>query len=53
MELLKGYIIDGELGNFRQSERKLMKINVKNSMNIIGSKDSTLTRERGFASLEI
>ena len=32
MDLLNGYIIDGELGNFRQSERELMKSNVRNSM---------------------
>ena len=30
------YIIDAELGNFRQSEGELMKINVKNSRDIIG-----------------
>ena len=31
MDLYNGYIIDGELGNFRQSERELFKINIKNS----------------------
>ena len=36
MDLLNGYIIDGELGNFRQSERDLFKINLKNSQDIIG-----------------
>lgn len=40
MDLLNGHIIDGELGNFRQSERDLMKINVKNSMDSIDSENS-------------
>lgn len=29
MDLLNGYIVDGELGFFRQSERDLLKINIK------------------------
>ena len=53
MDLLNGHIIDGELGNFRQSERELMKINVKNSMDIIDINQSILTMDRGFASLEL
>ena len=43
MDLLNGYIIDGELGNFRQSERELMKSNVRNSMDIIDFENSILT----------
>ena len=53
MDLLNGYIIDGELGNFRQSERELMKSNVRNSMDIIDFENSILTMDRGYASLEL
>ena len=53
MDLLNGHIIDGELGNFRQSERELMKINVKNSTNLIDFNKSILTMDRGYASLEL
>ena len=53
MDLLNGHIIDGELGNFRQSERELMKINVKNSTNLIDFNKPILTMDRGYASLEL
>ena len=53
MDLLNGHIIDGELGNFRQSERELMKINTLNSMDIIDFNHSILTMDRGYASLEL
>ena len=42
------YIIDAELGNFRQSEHELMKITVKNSIGIIDSENSILTMDRGL-----
>ena len=53
MDLYNGYIIDGELGNFRQSERELFKINIKNSQKAIDFKNSIITLDRGFVSLEI
>ena len=53
MDLPNGHIIDGELGNFRQSERELMKINVRNSTNLIDFNKSILTMDRGYASLEL
>ena len=40
MDLYTGYIIDGEVGNFRQSERELFKINIKNSQKIMDFKNS-------------
>lgn len=53
MDLYNSYIIDGELGNFRQSERELFKINLKNSQKIIDFKNSIITMDRGFVSLEL
>ena len=53
MDLLNRHIIDGELGNFRQSERELMKINAKDSINIIYFKDLILIIDRDYVSLEI
>ena len=53
MDVLNGHIIDGELGDFRQSERELMKINVSNAQNLIDFSNSILTLDRGFLSLEI
>ena len=53
MDLLNGQIIDGKLGIFRQSERELLKINLKNSKKFLDSQKSILTLDRGFISLEI
>lgn len=53
MDLLNGYIVDGELGIFRQSERDLLKINLENSRNFIDFEKSILTLDRGFLSIEI
>jgi len=53
MDLFNGYIIDAELGDFRQSERELFKINLKNSLDIIDINNSILTLDRGYVSLEI
>lgn len=53
MDLLNGYIIDGELGNFRQSERDLFKINLKNSQDTIDFKKSIIALDRGYVSLEL
>ena len=52
MDLLNGQIIDGKLGIFRQSERELLKINLKNSKKFLDSQKSILTLDRGFISLE-
>ena len=53
MDVLNGYIIDGELGNFRQSERELMKMNVTNAEDLVDFANSILTLDQGFLSLEI
>lgn len=53
MDLYTGYIIDGELGNFRQSERELFKINIENSKKIIDFENSIMTLDRGYVSLEL
>ena len=53
MDLLNGYIIDGVLGNFRQSERELLKTNLENSMDILNFENSILTLDRGYVSLEL
>ena len=53
MDLNKGYIIDGELGNFRQYERELFKINVKNAKKITNFKNTIITLDRGYVSLEL
>lgn len=53
MDLLNGYIVDGELGFFRQSERDLLKINIKNSKKVFDFNKSILTLDRGFISLEM
>ena len=53
MDLWSGYIIDAELGDFRQSERELFKINLKNSMDIIDLEKSIMTLDRGYVSLEL
>lgn len=37
---------------FRQSERELLKINLKNSKKFLDSQKSILTLDRGFISLE-
>lgn len=52
MDLLNGQIIDGKLGIFRQSERELLKINLKNSKKFLDSQKSILTLDCGFISLE-
>ena len=48
MDLWSGYIIDAELGDFRQSERELFKINLKNSMDIIDLEKSIMTLDQGY-----
>ena len=53
MDLKNGYILDGELGNFRQSERDLLKINLENIKNVIDFEKSILTLDRGFISIEM
>ena len=53
MDVLNGHIIDAELGNFRQSERELMKMNVSNAKDLVNPAKSILTLDRGFLSLEI
>ena len=53
MDLYTGYIIDGELGNFRQSERDLFKINVKNAKKVTNFENSITTLDRGYVSLEL
>ena len=53
MDLLNGYIIDAVLGNFRQSERELLKTNLENSMDILNFENSILTLDRGYVSLEL
>ena len=45
--------MDGELGNFRQSERDLLKINLENIKNLIDFEKSILTLDRGFISIEM
>ena len=52
MDLLNGYILDGELGNFRQSERELLKINLQKAQNIMDFQNSILTLDRGYQALE-
>ena len=47
------YILDGELGIFRQSERDLLKINLENIKPVIDFEKSILILDRGFISLEI
>ena len=51
MDLYNGFIIDGELGNFRESERELLKINIQKSKDIIDFENSILTMDRGYLSL--
>lgn len=53
MDLLNGYIIDAELGNFRQSERDLFRTNLKNSQDIIDFEKAIMTLDRGYISLEL
>lgn len=53
MDVLNGYIIDAELGNFRQSERELMKMNVSNAQDLVDFANSILTLDRGYMSLGI
>lgn len=53
MDLLNGYIIDAELGDFRQSERELFKINLENSQDFLDFEKSILTLDRGYVSLEL
>ena len=53
MDLLNGYIIDAELGNFRQSERELFRTNLKNSQDIIDFEKAIMTLDRGYISLEL
>jgi len=51
--MLNDYIIDRELGNFRQTKRELMKMNVTNAQDLMDFAKSILTLDRGFLSLEI
>lgn len=53
MDLKNGYILDGELGIFRQSERDLLKKNLENIKQVIDFVKSILVLDRGFISLEI
>ena len=54
MDLLNGYIIDGELGNFRQSERELMKSNtMKFNGLLLILKIQFGQWDRGYASFRI
>jgi len=53
MDLLNGYMLDGELGHFRQSERDLLKMNILNAQDIIDFEKVILTLDRGYVSLEM
>ena len=53
MDLLNGYMLDGELGHFRQSERNLLKMNILNAQDIIDFEKVILTLDRGYVSLEM
>ena len=53
MDVLNGYILDGILGNFKESELKLMHKNLKNIEGVVNYSKSIFTFDRGYIGMEL